>query len=262
MLIPRRVLSALTVCTDAESRRYALRGLRMERDGDKAFAIATDGRRLMSVEWTDAAEDVDNIDFGGLDVKPAADSDFARDGCILSSKDCRDIARTAKPKVGVLKKRPGLEFIALEESSANGSVKLAASDGETTATKTVKPLEGRYPKWRDVLPINRQRISYMTFQEAEANENEGRGFMDREERQRHEELRKATEGVTPDRQSVVRIRVDASFLAEIADAIDKIACDDSSRSVDLIVPIDPSCPVVLEKVTEEITVRAVIMPHA
>jgi len=262
MLIPRRVLSALTVCTDTESSRYALGGIRFERDGDKALAVATDGRRLMSVEWNDASEDVDNIDFGGLDVKPSAESDFQRDGCIIHGKDCKDIARTLKPKVRAAKRKPGLEFIAMEEASANGSLKLAASDGEATTTRTVQSIVGRFPKWRDVIPTERQRISHMTFQDEKVNDMQLSATYNAEARTRLQKVRKETEGVTPNRSSVVRVRLDVSFLAQIADAIDKMACDDNDRSVDLIVPIDPSCPVTLEKVTDDITVRAVIMPRS
>ena len=258
MQIPRRVLSALTVCADNENSRYALGGLRLERDGDKAIAVATDGRRLMQVEWTEP--DADGIDFGGLDVKPAADSDFARDGAILGIRDCKEIARTLKPKVRAAKRKPGLEFIAMEEASANGTLKMAASDGEATTTRTIKTLEGRFPRWRDVIPVNRKQISHMTFQCNDTNQREVSGTHNAAAYANIQKLRNDTEGVTPDASSVVRVRLDASYLAQIADAIDKMACDDETRSVDLIVPIDPSCPVTLEKVTDDITVRAIIMP--
>lgn len=45
-----------------------------------------------------------------------------------------------------------LRNVLVEEPSANGTLRMVASDLENTREIKPKSLEGRYPRWRDVLP--------------------------------------------------------------------------------------------------------------
>ena len=60
--------------------------------------------------------------------------------------------------------------------------------------------------------------------------------------------------------AAVKVRVNAKYLAELAEAIHKMACSDEDAGLDLVVPVDPSRPVVLEKETDEIKIRSILMP--
>jgi hypothetical protein len=220
MLIPRSVLSSLIVASDTESSRYALGGLRIERDAKGyAVAVATDGRRLMCVEWNDAdmAKEVPEVG----DIKTAADpdSEFTENGTILSVADCKAIARAAKPKVAALRRKPELAFVAMEEATANGTVRLAASDGQTVSASEVRPVEGRFPKYRDVIPQYRD-------------------------------------------DECVRVRLDARFIADLADATERMAGSDMDHGLTLVIPTDDGRAVLLEKETADIKVQAVLMPLA
>lgn len=173
MLIPRSVLSAFPSCTDTGSSRYALGGVFLERREGTACAVATDGRRLIAAEWQD---DSTAADFPpvGLDVAPAPGSEFDQDGKVIPAADCVKLARTAKPKGKAASKKPVLQFVALEERTANGKAKFAATDGETTATAEVATIEGRFPKWRDVLPGDRPRVSHFTMMTEQERDKEAR----------------------------------------------------------------------------------------
>ncbi len=254
MLIPRKVLSSLVVASGTGSSRYS-GGLRIERGPDgKAVAAATDGRRMIYAEWDDEAMSKDVPTVGTAETAAIAESDFSKNGTILSVDTCKLIARAAKPKASAVRRRPQLGYVVLEEGSANGSVKLAASDGESVSEATVTPLEGRFPRFREVIPEYKERVSHFTLQDAETNLRQVGGC------RAAAKLCEETQQVHFPGRAAVRVRLDAKYLAELADAIHKMAgsCEDSGLT--LIVPLDPTCPVVLEKETEDITVRSVLMP--
>jgi DNA polymerase III sliding clamp (beta) subunit (PCNA family) len=60
MILPRS-LAKVTTWADPESSRYALGGVRIGRQKDKCFAEATDGRRLVLLEWKDKGPETDAI---------------------------------------------------------------------------------------------------------------------------------------------------------------------------------------------------------
>lgn len=101
MNIPAKTLSTLAPICDTESSRYALGGVRLERQGDSTcFAIATDGRRLTCIEWQDSdtpkAERVD-----GYATTIPADA-------------CKAIDKSAGP---VSARNPRLGRVAIDEPS-------------------------------------------------------------------------------------------------------------------------------------------------
>ena len=60
MRLPKQIVHA-TKWVEKDSCRYAIGGVRVGCRGGNAFAEATDGRRLVLLEWKDKAEDVDVI---------------------------------------------------------------------------------------------------------------------------------------------------------------------------------------------------------
>lgn len=76
MRLPKQIVHA-TKWVEKDSCRYAIGGVRVGCRGGNAFAEATDGRRLVLLEWKDKAEDVD---------------------VILSSKELGKAVRAAKAK--------------------------------------------------------------------------------------------------------------------------------------------------------------------
>lgn len=60
MRLPKQIVQA-TKWVDKDSCRYALGGVRVGCFGGQAFAEATDGRRLVLLEWKDKSEPVDVI---------------------------------------------------------------------------------------------------------------------------------------------------------------------------------------------------------
>lgn len=256
MLIPRTVLASLPSHSDTESSRYALGGVFLERKDDTVYAVATDGRRLIAAQWQDDPADYPAV---GLDPLPAPGSEFAETGKIIPSADCIKLSRTAKPKVRAAAKNPQLAYVAMEERTANGRAKFAATDGETTAALEVATIEGRFPKWRDVVPGERPRVSHFTFQTAEESDEQTKGFACDDAKQ----LRAETEAKPGHiRGAVVRVRVDARYLAELAAAIDQITGGDrdDDHGLTLEVPLDPYCPVVMRNEGHGVKVSGVVMP--
>lgn len=125
--VPSRLMKELIrrtlFATDAESSRYALGGVLLEMEPEHIIAVATDGRRLSKMEGT--ANSVDGHD--NRDVTT-----------IIPSKSLQLIDRS---------------LVDLEEN-----VKITASQGNDIlvqtrlATISSRLVEGRFPRWRDVLP--------------------------------------------------------------------------------------------------------------
>lgn len=161
MFVPKSALAIVSHC-DAESSRYALGAVQFERDENgKALAVATDGRRLAVLSWDDA--DIlpvegnsrrDAMLATGLAVEPVSNfkilinmADLKRAGKLL----------TAKPSIQTA--WPVLGSILIDEVSANGKVSMGATDGANPSTMTVASTDGRFPKWRDVMPSSAETVS-------------------------------------------------------------------------------------------------------
>lgn len=52
MLIPQNVFP-ISKIVDTDTTRYAIGGVRLERDEEGPVAVATDGRRLIAVRWSE-----------------------------------------------------------------------------------------------------------------------------------------------------------------------------------------------------------------
>ncbi len=148
MLIPPRIFSLVSLA-DKDATRYALGGVRFERDADgTARAIATDGRGLAVVTWPE--DDPNEFpQVNGTDPTP-------RPGfsAIIPVANCKDAAKLP-PKKFI---KPILENVALDETGGNWEgetpkpVTFAGTDLETGRIIEVRPLAGRYPHFLDCVP--------------------------------------------------------------------------------------------------------------
>ena len=176
MLIPKNVFS-IGKFTDQDCTRYALGGVRLERgEAGEAIAIATDGRRLVAVEWDDSnnknaagqlgsGEAVENYET----IIPVDDWREAEKTLTLpDNKRAKVVGNAIAPKAveneneSQRKQREAVEKTIAkrsiygqcycDESTTNGSVKLSSTDGQKTRSLECKTADGRFPNWRDVIP--------------------------------------------------------------------------------------------------------------
>ncbi len=110
------MLRSVLPCTDAESSRYALGGVLLEVAGGQLHAVATDGRRLGAATTTTEMED------GTLLIPEGAASALVR---LLESAASVAIMRTGSEAV----------------FTADNGARLVA-----------RQIEGKFPRWRDVIP--------------------------------------------------------------------------------------------------------------
>jgi DNA polymerase-3 subunit beta len=139
MEVVDQIDGACSPATDNESSRYALGGVLLETAGDdKLYAIGTDGRRLHALGAA-AAVDAPLMTI----VRPGAVAGFLK------------AVRAVAAEVYGLKGKAlagRLEGDAVEIRAAANTVELKwYSRGYTVTVKSL-PIEGRFPKWRDVLP--------------------------------------------------------------------------------------------------------------
>lgn len=153
MLIPRKVLTNIGVACDNMSSRYALHGIQIERVGPTSgVAVATDGRRMLIAEFSEPPDRV--MPFSEGDDKPAAG--FVT---LLPCREIKSIAAAHKAASHQAKKCPALQMIRIDESSANGRVKADAGNVDIVCSAVVRSVEGRFPKWRDVIPKEKPSVS-------------------------------------------------------------------------------------------------------
>jgi len=256
MFVPRSVLSQMPVCADSTSQRYALGGVHLEREGELARAVTTDGTRLLLAEWDDGELRRNVPEVAG--VLTAVDEAFATEGTLICSSECNRLAKMAKPSASASGRLPHTNSVVLQEAGANGTLKAAATDGSTSSTAEVATVEGRFPKWRDVVPdYSGKRVSHFTFQTPEESDEQTTGIW------RKDELALRTETETAQcrpKDAVLWVRVNAKFLAECALAISKMSCSAENAGVDLLVPLDPFRPIILSKQDADVKCKAVIMP--
>jgi DNA polymerase-3 subunit beta len=115
----REMLRRTSFACDAESGRYALGGVLLEFADGRLITVATDGRRLAKMEATATLGDV-----------VAAQTIVPERAVKLIGQVLADIDGEAKIAAGV------------------NEVQIQAGD----ATIYARLVEGRFPKWRDVLP--------------------------------------------------------------------------------------------------------------
>lgn len=144
MLIPKSAFSVVTAVA-SEDTRYAISSVQVERAPDgRAVAVATDGRRLHAMEWDDVET---RAEFPDVGLESEAVEGFA---AIIPPAEWKAAGKSI-PK-GRKCFKPILGHAQLEEPGANGVVKFATTDGQATSRAEVPTVEGKFPKWRDVVP--------------------------------------------------------------------------------------------------------------
>lgn len=288
MFVPRSI-AALATHTDPDSTRYALGAIRFERDAQgKPHAIATDGRRLLAVTWAEVEAPAPGVDTSRVD-------NFET---LLPAKAIQSIAKAVKPKSSELWSKPELAYFTIEESTANGRVNLIASNSESTSREVVNSIDGRFPRWRDVLPnydtaaaaaINPsgQQPSANEFAvsdcvrhalawEESIRQTKGESLTDEERAELKRDFQAAAKADLQKsrasafgrlfdyiRGGAVSITLDPRYIAEACKAVGDLACSDASRGVTFTVPLDASRPAVIEKSGQNgIEARTIVMPLA
>lgn len=133
MKVPKSAFAA-AACCEPESARYALAGMKLvpaNKQGNST-AIATDGRRMLVVQWRE--ESLAETKIEGT----------VAESVIVPQRTCRDIgsivrARTADEKFAVV-------------VSDGTSVKATHGLNGSRTSIEAQPVEGRFPRWEDVLP--------------------------------------------------------------------------------------------------------------
>lgn len=146
MLIPKSVFNIHTLC-DPDSIRYALGGVRLERNSDGSpVAVACDGHRMLSVEFNEH-----------LSEYPAGKSGKRDDfQAIIDVATWKEAAKLAAATKTSIKRKPVLGNVLVEEESPDNknphAIRIVGCDMERTRSIETRQLEGRFPKWRDAIP--------------------------------------------------------------------------------------------------------------
>ena len=120
-----RAVKSVVYATDDDSSRYALGSVLVEMKGGTVTLVATDGRRLSSVE---------------IEVDQATDDSQT----LVPERAIRAIAALASHTEGAV------------QLETNGKEIVASCDD---ASVTARLVEGRYPRWRDVFPDRQVKAS-------------------------------------------------------------------------------------------------------
>ncbi|MCA9213189.1 MAG: DNA polymerase III subunit beta [Planctomycetales bacterium] len=131
--IPVRLMKELIrrtlFATDSESSRYALGGVLFELEPEQVTAVGTDGRRL--AKMAGPAQAIEGHDTGNTTT-------------IVPSRALQLIERTLIDSDDTVK------------VTVRGNDILLQTHGATVSSRLV---EGRFPRWRDVLPENREALT-------------------------------------------------------------------------------------------------------
>ena len=148
MHLPRKVFSIVKVC-DAESFRYALGGIRLERGNDgNPVAVATDGKRLIATSWTENGDD-----------HPSSCAKVAGFETIVSGESVKQAVKAHKMTKSEIAKQPCRSGYIVTEDSPDGLT--SSIIAEAGVSKTVidrATIDGKFPKWRDVIKDHGQGL--------------------------------------------------------------------------------------------------------
>lgn len=141
MLILRGVLKLEKIAAH-EPTRYAMNGILLDRDPatHEAIAVATDGKRLMECRWSDEAL---RSDFQA----PINLEERAKFFTVVPNEAIKACEKNI-PKRG----KPCNRYLAVDEVSANGTVKLATLNDLGPNVTEVKSIEGHFPPYAEVIP--------------------------------------------------------------------------------------------------------------
>lgn len=118
----REMIRRTLFATDAESSRFALSGVLLEFDGDQLFAVGTDGRRLAAMQGK---------------VNKVGSPEKGDAATIVPAKSMQIIERILPEDETPIQLAPRANDLWLQEPNTVFYTRL---------------VEGRYPKWRDVIP--------------------------------------------------------------------------------------------------------------
>lgn len=223
MLIPPKVLK-IASCCDKDSLRYATAGVRLERDdAGVPYAVATDGRRLTRVTWTEDAGD----EYPG-DFDQTHQPGFST---LLHMDDCKEAAKLP-PRRTI---KPILANVVVEEASANGEVTYGATDLDRLRKVKAKSVEGKFPDWRAVTD---SPIAVV----------------------KHNPKQPAANSVVLEDRDYAEVLINPRLLADLLKQASDIACDTDSYGVTLQVPLGAGKPARLVKQHNGIDYLAVLMP--
>ena len=143
MLIPKDICNVARVAARDET-RYAIHGVKLERNGKGPRAIATDGKRALIVSWQepDASETHSPLH----DVRK--DGDFA---ALVDAQSLEDAGKAVKCP----KSDPSINgYIALNESGADsdGNYRYAALAKTLRVTGGMSAVDGTFPRCDEVIP--------------------------------------------------------------------------------------------------------------
>ena len=118
----KELIKRTLFATDAESSRYALSGILLETSGDRLTAVGTDGRRLAKMEAS---------------ITRHGNPDASGTTTIVPSRSMQLIERTLPSGDELVQITPRENDLLVKHSNGIFYTRL---------------VEGRYPKWREVLP--------------------------------------------------------------------------------------------------------------
>lgn len=136
------IAAAVAPAVDGDSIRYALGGIRVEAEGDRVVAVATDGLRLHAID----APSLVAID-GPIDViaRPLVFTAF--------TKAVRTVARDVLGLGGRrLDAALAATTVEIRRSVCDHCLELRWSCGGAMVAVQGREVEGKFPRWRDVLP--------------------------------------------------------------------------------------------------------------
>ncbi len=143
MLIPARIFK-LHKLTDTDTSRYALGGIRFERDADgKPIAIVTDGRVLLAVQWPE--DNPDDYPAGQVGLSAEHKPGFA---VVVPTDACKRVGKLPPRR----SPKPVLRNVLLDEQSDNGTVPMGVTNQDEVQQVRPGQCEGKFPLWRDVYP--------------------------------------------------------------------------------------------------------------
>jgi hypothetical protein len=139
-----QIIRSIVPATDTESSRYALGGVQIEcREGSMLAAIGTDGRRLHVAH-----------------LQPLSIAGETPQYCVVPAAMWGRLATVARAAVRAcrsLTPRQAAEVLwrSVVTIETDGTVAcLTVSQGDLTVSMTARLIEGRFPRWRDVIGPN------------------------------------------------------------------------------------------------------------
>jgi hypothetical protein len=210
MLIPPRIACLSKLC-DTEATRYALFGVQFSRDENSVpRAVVTNGRVLVETTWTEDGL-CDYPPAAGINVEPKPGFET------IIPKDQLNAAAKLPPK-RMPSNKAVLLNIALDEQNANGTIPVAGYDLENVKRMDIKPAEGRFPKWQDVM------VQYEPVKQWQVIENNLSN-------------------------KCVSIHVDAKYLAKVLEVVLASGNSDNDEfsTVELLVPLNRERPIVVKR---------------